>query len=194
MNIGVLGGTFDPPHIGHLILAESARIELSLQTIFFLPNYVSPFKEEMHSLEADVRAELVSLAITGNKNFCVEFSEVKKHEVSYTVDTLRSLKVKYPDEHLFLLMGADAFNEFHLWKEPDEIVKLSTLAIALRPGNKIDLTSHPFGEFATLFSIPQIDVSSTDIRQRIREGKSIQYLVPWTVQTFIESKRLYRDS
>lgn len=144
MNIGVLGGTFDPPHIGHLILAESARIELSLQTIFFLPNYVSPFKEEMHSLEADVRAELVSLAITGNKNFCVEFSEVKKHEVSYTVDTLRSLKVKYPDEHLFLLMGADAFNEFHLWKEPDEIVKLSTLAIALRPGNKIDLTSHPF--------------------------------------------------
>ncbi len=204
MNIGLFGGTFDPPHIGHLILVEYACSEFNLETVFFIPNYISPFKsmlsqtntpdlKEVHPLaNAETRCEMVELAIVGNKKFKGEYSEVERKEVSYSIDTIRMISKKYSTDNLFLIMGADAFQDFPLWKEPDEIVKLATIAVAHRPGIKINLTTHPFGEYARIFTMPLIDLSSSDIRERISQGKSIQYLVPWTVQTFIEAKGLYR--
>jgi nicotinate-nucleotide adenylyltransferase len=137
---------------------------------------------------------MVELAVSDNERLKGEYFEVRHAGVSFTVDTLRRLREQHPDDALFLLMGADTFLEFHLWKEPDAIAKIATLAVAERPGHAIDFASHPYGKAARRFSMPLLDISSTDIRRRVREGISIQYLVPWAVQVFIHSQGLYRES
>jgi nicotinate-nucleotide adenylyltransferase len=194
MNIGIYGGTFNPPHLGHLILAQSAIDALSLDHVLLLPAFQSPFKLLSESLSAELRAEMVELAVSGNPLLRGEYHEVLKGEVSYTIDTLRYIRSRQPDDKLFLLMGEDTFSEFHLWKEPDDILALATLAVAGRPGHGAsEITPHPYEKAARRFSMPLLDISSTDIRRRIREGVSIQYLVPWTVQVFIEAHGLYRE-
>ncbi len=194
MNIGVYGGTFNPPHLGHLILAQSAIDALALDRVLLVPAFQSPFKLQSESLPAEMRAEMVELSVSDNEKLEGEYYEVQHAGVSFTVDTLRHLRAKHPDDALFLLMGADTFLEFHLWKEPVAIAEIATLAVAERPGYEIDLASHPYGKAARSFSMPLIDISSTDIRRRVREGLSIQYLVPWAVQVFIASHGLYRET
>jgi nicotinate-nucleotide adenylyltransferase len=194
MNIGVYGGTFNPPHLGHLILTQSAIDALMLDRILLVPAFQSPFKTHSESLPAEIRAEMVELAISDNTRLMGEYYEVHRAGVSFTVDTLRQIQAEHPDDSLFLLMGADTFLEFHLWKEPEAIAEIATLAVAERPGYEIDLAAHPYGKTARRFSMPLIEISSTDIRRRVREGFSIKYLVPWTVQVFIESKGLFRES
>lgn len=193
MNIGVYGGTFNPPHLGHLILAQSAIDALGLDRVLLVPAFRSPFKLQSECLSAEIRSEMVELAVSGNQRLRGEYYEALRGGVSFTVDTLRHLRATYPGDELFLLMGADTFNEFHLWKEPEAIVDLAAIAVAQRQGSEIDLSSHPYGKAARIFSMPLVDISSTDIRRRVREGQSIQYLVPWTVQVFIESQGLYRE-
>lgn len=190
--VGIFGGTFDPPHVGHLILAEHAVIGLELDDLLFVPTYRSPFKQDQPTLGAETRCEMVELAVVDNRKFQVDYSEARNPEVSYTIDTVDAILRHYPEAKIFILMGADAYMDFPSWKEPDEIVKRATIGVALRPGFRLDLTKHPYGEFARIFPMPLIDISSTEIRARIREGRSIRYLVPWTVQTFIEANRLYR--
>ncbi|MFZ1730048.1 MAG: nicotinate-nucleotide adenylyltransferase [Bacteroidota bacterium] len=194
MNIGVYGGTFNPPHLGHLILAQSAIDGLGLDRVLLVPAFQSPFKLQSESLPAEIRAEMVELAISDNERLKGEYYEVLHAGVSFTVDTLKQLKAKHPDDTLFLLMGADTFLEFHLWKEPETIVEIATLAIAERPGYEIDLSAHPYAKAARKFSMPLIEISSTDIRRRVREGLSIKYLVPWTIQVFIHSQGLYHET
>ena len=193
MNIGIYGGTFDPPHIGHLILAQSAIDALELDHVLLVPAWRSPFKSESDSLPPLQRAEMVELAISGNSLLRGEYCEIERGAVSYTVDTLRKIRDAHPGDTLFLLMGADTFSEFHLWKDPEEILSLATPAVAGRPGHELTEVDYPFVKAARQFSMPLIDVSSTDIRKRVREGRSIQYLVPWTVQVFIMSQGLYRS-
>lgn len=193
MNIGIYGGTFNPPHLGHLILAQSAIDTLALDHVLFVPAFRSPFKLRSESLSAAVRAEMVELAVSDNTRIRGEYCEVTREDVSYTIDTLRHIRSQHPGDTLFLLMGADTFSEFHLWKEPADIVALATLAVAERPGSTLDLSAHPYGKAAQRFSMPLIDISSTDIRRRIREGASINYLVPWAVSVFIHSQGLYRE-
>jgi nicotinate-nucleotide adenylyltransferase len=192
MNIGVYGGTFNPPHLGHLILAQSAIDAFDLDHVLLVPAFQSPFKLQSESLPAEIRAEMVELATTDNRKLKGEYYEVQHAGVSFTIDTLRELKTQHPDDTLFLLMGADTFLEFHLWKDPDAIADIATLAVAERPGYEVDLSAHPYGKTARSFSMPLIEISSTDIRRRVREGLSIQYLLPWTVRILIESQRLYR--
>ncbi|MCB2203743.1 nicotinate-nucleotide adenylyltransferase [bacterium] len=192
MNIGIYGGTFNPPHIGHLILAQSAIDALQLDHVLLVPAFRSPFKLQSESLSAEVRAEMVELAVSGNDRIRGEYYEVLKGDVSYTVDTLRHIHDEHPDDELFLLMGEDTFAEFHLWKDPEDILSLATPAVAGRPGYDAAAAGHAYEKAARRFSMPLIDVSSTDIRRRLREGLSIQYLVPWTVQVFIMSQGLYR--
>ncbi|PLX31808.1 MAG: nicotinate (nicotinamide) nucleotide adenylyltransferase [Ignavibacteria bacterium] len=193
MNIGIYGGTFNPPHLGHLILAQSAIDALDLDHVLLVPAFQSPFKRLSESLSAELRAEMVELAVSDNPRIRGEYHEVLRKEVSYTIDTLRHIRESHPDDTLFLLMGADTFNEFHLWNDPAEIVSLATLAVADRPGNALDLSAHPYGKAARRFSMPLIDISSTDIRRRIRENQSINYLVPWAVSVFIHSQGFYRE-
>ena len=192
MNIGIYGGSFDPPHIGHLILAECAREALSLDRVLFVPAWVSPFKEGETRLPAGLRAEMVQLAISGNNHFDGEYWEVHREQVSYTIDTLRHIRKHHPGDSLYLLMGSDTYRDFPAWKEPEEIISLVTLAVAQRPGHQAPLDLHRFGTAAVTFNMPLVDVSSSDIRSRVRDGRSIQYLVPWTVKTFIEAQELYR--
>lgn len=194
MNIGVYGGTFNPPHIGHLILAESAIDGLGLDRVLLVPAAQSPFKEADESPPAEVRAEMVELAVSGNRRLAGEYAEALRGGVSYTVDTLRMLRERHPGDTLFLLMGADTFNEFPLWRDPDAITALATIGVAERPGHPLDLSAHPYGKAARSFSMPLIDVSSTDIRARVRAGLSVRYLVPWTVEVFISSQGLYREA
>lgn len=193
MNIGIYGGTFNPPHIGHLILAQSAIDALALDHVLLVPAFQSPFKRQSESLPAAERAEMVELAVSDNDRIRGEYYEVRKEDISYTVETLQHIRDRHPDDTLYLLMGEDTFAEFHLWKDPEDILALATPAVAGRPGYSPDTTAHPYEKAARRFSMPLIDISSTDIRRRIREGQSIQYLVPWTVQVFITSHGLYRE-
>ncbi len=193
MRLGIFGGTFDPPHLGHLILAEHAAAELALDRVIFTPASVSPFKREASSLPAELRCELVSLAIVGNQRFVCDDAEARRGDVSYSVETVREVAARHPQEQLFVLMGADSFADFPRWKDPGEIVRLAKIGVALRPGIRLDLAKHPFGEYAQVFPMPLLDISSSDIRRRIREGKSVRYILPWTVQTFIEANGLYRS-
>ena len=193
MNIGVYGGTFNPPHIGHLILAQQAIDALGLDRVLLVPAYQSPFKLRSESLSVELRSEMVELAVSGNDRLAGEYYEAQRGGVSFTVDTLRHLRERQPGDGLFLLMGADTFNEFHLWKEPEAITALATIAVAERPGAPLGLAAHPYGAMARTFPMPLVDVSSTDIRRRIREGRSIRYLVPWTVEVFIAAQGLYRE-
>ncbi len=192
MRTGLLGGTFDPPHTGHLILAEHARVELKLDNVIFVPNSISPFKTTRYISNADIRAEMVQLAVSDNPCFSTELFEISQQGISYTVDTLRYLTAKHPADTFILLMGADTFTDFPHWKNPDEVVSLAQIAVGVRPGSAHDFSSHKYRNDAIFLHTPLIDISSSNIRQRVREGKSIQYLVPWAVKIFIESAGLYR--
>jgi len=191
MRTGLLGGTFNPPHLGHLLLAESALHELALDRVLFLPAWQSPFKQSDSNADAAIRCEMVSLAISDNTHFALDTREADRGGVSYTIETMRLLRSAHPSDELFLLLGADAFNEFPQWKMPDEIAREVTLAVACRSGISPDLASHPYASQAQLFAMPSVEISSSDIRRRVAKGESIRYLVPWTVRTFIEATGLY---
>jgi nicotinate-nucleotide adenylyltransferase len=192
MNLGIYGGSFDPPHIGHLALADSAMEAFALDTVLLVPAWRSPFKQHDVPAPPELRAEMVELAISDNRTLKGEYSEILRAGLSWTVDTLRDLRVRHPEARLHLLMGADTFAEFHLWREPEEIASMAALCVAQRPGAPDDPAAHPFGDRVRTFSMPQLGISSSDIRRRVREGRSIRYLVPWTVRTFIEARGLYR--
>lgn len=192
MRIGLFGGSFDPPHYGHLIFAEEARETLKLDRVLFMPAYRSPFKPEEQGATAETRAELVELAVHDNPHFDLNIFEAARKETSFTVDTLRHLKKEFPGDTLYLLVGADAFAEFKDWKEPEEILALARIAVALRPGSPMDVRTLPFGDRVETFPMPLIDISASDIRARVKAGRSILYLVPWQVKTFIEYMGLYK--
>jgi nicotinate-nucleotide adenylyltransferase len=192
MNIGLFGGSFDPPHLGHLLLAEQACETLALDKLIFIPAYHSPFKSSDQATSIETRCELTQLAINDNPRFELSIFEAERKETSFTIDTLRHFKSEYPSDTLYLMVGADAFAAFKDWKEPDEIVKLAKLAIALRPDSPQDISGLPYAEHTTILAMPLIDISSTDIRQRVKEGRSILYHVPWQVKTFIDYMGLYK--
>ncbi len=193
MNIGIYGGTFNPPHLGHLVLAQSALDALDLDLVLFVPAYVSPFKTQRDVLSAELRCEMVELALSDNRKFRGEYWEALRRKTSYSVDTLRYLSRIFPDDTLHLLMGADTFREFHLWKDPDDIVRLARICVAERLHHRFVDASHEYMENVISFPMPLLDISSSDIRRRVAEGRPIQYLVPWAVQVFIEAQGLYRD-
>lgn len=189
MNIGVFGGTFDPPHIGHLIVAEHAREELGLNKILFIPSAISPHKQDHHLSEPQFRLEMVHLAVLGHTFFEPSDVEIKRGGVSYTVDTLRKLKEIHPGVSLTLLVGLDNLAEFNAWKSPDIIFQLASVAVMTRPGFKCygNESSKKF----ILCKVPDIEVSSSDIRERFRNGKSIRFLVPKAVESYINFRGLY---
>ena len=192
MRIGILGGTFNPPHLGHLLLAESARDELALDQVVFIPAWRSPFKDSEECVDARIRLEMVALAISDNAHFVCDGFEVERARVSYTVDTIEHRRSAYPEDELFLLLGADTFGEFHSWKNPERIVENATLAVARRAGRPSLPAGILYSRQTRHFEMPAVHISSTDVRQRVRTGQSIRYLVPWTVRTFIEAQGLYR--
>lgn len=186
--IGILGGTFDPPHNGHLALATAAIRELRLIRVIFIPARFPPHKPaEDVSSEGD-RVAMLKLAIDVDSRFEVSKIELERDGPSFTVDTLARLKIDNPGDDFFFLIGSDNVSEMETWRKPEEILKLVRVAAVVRPGYSIR------GKFADLiekFEMDAVDISSTDIRERVRSGEPIAGLVPGPVEDYIKSKGLY---
>lgn len=191
--IGILGGTFDPIHSGHLILAQELLERFLLHKVIFIPSATPPHKNDKSVSPTQHRFEMTKMAIEDNTRFEISDIELKREGKSYTIDTIRELKKLYPDSDLYLLAGSDALTEFDTWKDPDRIFEEVKVVLGVRPGyDKIDL-DNPFFKKSIMTEINGLHVSSTQIRHRVREGKSIKYLVPLKVEEYIKAKGLYTE-
>ena len=192
MKIGVLGGTFDPPHIGHLLLASDARDSLGLDRLVFIPTGAQPLKVDNPPVASPQdRLEMVRLSIADDANYSVDEAEIGRKGLSFTVDTLEHLTSRFPSAKLFLLLGEDSLASFDRWREPARIRALATLAVMRRDGARGGAAS-PAPSGVLEVSARRVDVSSTEIRARLRAGKSIKGFVPESVEQFIEARGLYR--
>jgi len=188
MKIGILGGTFNPIHIGHLILAEEAREKLGLDKIIFVPAFLPPHKDNSDIAPAGMRLNMVKLASGGNKHFAVSDIEIKRDGRSYTIETIKKFKEIYPKEELYFLIGSDLLKYLDDWKDVSEIIKMVKFIAVTRPGYPLE----KIPAYISTLAIRAVDISGFEIRSCIKEGKSFRYLVPEAVYNFIIKKRLYR--
>ncbi len=214
--LGILGGTFNPIHYGHLAAAEEVRDRLKLNRVLFIPSYLPPHKLEKEVPSAVQRMEMVRLAISGNDHFEPSDLEIKRGGTSYTIDTIKALGQTYPGAELYFITGLDTFLEIQTWHEWEKLLTLCCFVVLSRPGYcfadimKIDFMKsaeeelialdrgdkkHALirsGTFTILLeTVPLYDISSTDIRERVKESKSIKYHLPEAVEIYIMNKRLY---
>jgi len=189
--IGLFGGTFDPPHLGHLIAAQEVQDKLKLDRIFFIPACLPPHKKKVKISFIIHRLNMVKLAVRDNPGFKVSDLELRRKGPSYTIDTLRTLKNEYPQAQFHLILGIDNLNHIHTWKKPEEIFKLSRVVFITRPGITLNKTSKWLNS-SKLLDVTKVDISSSDIRERIKKGKSIRYLVPDKILKYIASHNLYK--
>lgn len=187
-NLGVFGGTFDPPHIGHLILARYAYVELNLNKILFVPARNQPHKKEKNIASPEARLEMLKLAIRDDNRFEVSSMEIERKGLSYTYQTLKGLKKLYPESELYFIIGGDNIVDIETWKNPEEIFNLATVAAAMRPEYVL---KGKYKNRIKIFNMPQIDISSTMIRNMIRGGQTVKHLVPSSVEKYIKHNRLY---
>ncbi|HET9719782.1 MAG TPA: nicotinate-nucleotide adenylyltransferase [Solirubrobacteraceae bacterium] len=196
MRVGILGGTFNPPHIAHLICAQEAWLALKLDRVLVIPAARPPHKEVEDEPGPGHRLELCRQAVAGDPRLEVCTAELDRSGLSYTVDTLELLHSQAPDSELFLIVGGDAAAGLPGWHEPERVLSLARLAVARRRGTSrraVDeaLSSLPGGERAAFFGMPRVEISSTLVRRRVRCGEPIRYLVPDAVADYIEEHRLY---
>jgi nicotinate-nucleotide adenylyltransferase len=191
LRLGVLGGTFDPVHVGHLILAETARDEKSLDRVLFIPAG-QPWRKSGRSIApAEHRLAMLRLAIEGNGSFDVSSVEVDRGGPSYTADTLKELGGLFPGADFFFIMGEDALADLPNWRRPERIAELATLLVAGRGGAEA-VTPPGLDARIEWLHMPVVQISATDIRERVRTGRSIRYLVPTMVEAYIQKHGLYR--
>jgi nicotinate-nucleotide adenylyltransferase len=188
---GLLGGTFDPPHLGHLIVAQDAALALGLDRIVFIPAAVPPHKLGQPITPAPLRARMLELALDADQRFGIDALELERSGPSFTVDTIRDLSRREPATEWTLLLGADQFAEFSTWREPDEIRRLARLAVLSRGGNDGRETAARAVAGVTAVPVTRIDISSTEVRRRVAAGRPIRYLVPAAVEQFIFEQGLY---
>jgi nicotinate-nucleotide adenylyltransferase len=196
VRIGILGGTFNPPHLGHLICAQEAYLQLGLDRVRLIPARVPPHKPVEDEPGPEHRLELCRLAIQGDERFDVSDLEIVRAGPSYTVDTLEELHSSAPENELFLIVGGDVAAGLPSWHRAERVLSLATLAVAKRRGTSraaVDgaLGSLPGGEHARFFRMPRIGISSTLLRDRVRAGQPIRYYVPDPVERYIDRHRLY---
>jgi nicotinate-nucleotide adenylyltransferase len=197
VRVGILGGTFNPPHLGHLVCAQEALLQLELERVVLIPARRPPHKPVEADPGIEHRLALCRAAISNDtERFEVSDLEARREGTSYTVDTLRELRSAMLDSQLFLIVGADVAVGFPRWREPDEVMSLATLSVAGRPGTdraaiEQALTEVPGGDRAEFFDMPEIGVSSTMIRDRVRRGEATRYLTPDAVREYVDRHRLY---
>lgn len=195
MEIGVFGGSFDPPHLGHLAVAQDAQEALGLDLILFVPARVSPFKTEESGTDPDIRLRMVETALAGHPGFRVWDGELRRDPPSFTVDTLAALNAEYGQASLTLLMGEDQWASFPDWRAPERILDLARVAVLDREGHEDSGGDPEEGEWPSVrVAVRRMDISSTEIRERVREGRSIRFLVPESVRKQILSHNLYGAS
>ncbi len=196
--VGVLGGTFNPPHLAHLVCASEAAAQLRLDRVLLTPVALPPHKDADKDPGAAERLELCRLAVAGDERLAVCDIEVVRGGPSYTVDTLRALHERDPEDQLTFILGGDIALGLPTWHEPEAVLGLATLAVAEREGaaraDVAERLTEAFGGLATLafFDMPRIDISSSEVRRRVAEGRSIRYLVPDAVADRIQQGGLYR--
>jgi nicotinate-nucleotide adenylyltransferase len=200
MRLGVFGGSFDPVHYGHLLLAECCREECQLDCVWFLPAAVPPHKQRRKLTGARQRVEMLELALAGHDRLAVSTLEIDRGGVSYTVDTLEAIHEREPGAQLFLPMGADSLRDFPKWHRPDRICQLAMPIVVQRADSpEVDtrvlagvLAPEKLAEMRRFqIEMPRMDLSSTDIRQRIAAGRSIRYRTPRSVEKYIQTHGLY---
>jgi nicotinate-nucleotide adenylyltransferase len=195
---GILGGTFNPPHVGHLVMALEALDQLELDRVLLMPVAQPPHKEAPSDPGAGVRLELCRLATWGEDRVEVSGLEIERGGASYTVDTLRALHERDPEHALTFIVGGDMAYSLPTWREPEAVLELARLAVAEREGlRREDIAErldplHP-GDRLVFFDMPRMDLSSSDIRERVGAGRSIRYLVPDPVVDAIRTRSLYRQ-
>jgi nicotinate-nucleotide adenylyltransferase len=198
MKIGLMGGTFNPIHLGHLIITEFIRINLSLDKVIFIPSGNPPHKDLDEIISAKHRYNMALLAVDSNPHFQISLSEINRRGISYTVDTIREFIENFPNDELFFIIGADSLNELTKWKEFILLFKITNFIAIGRPGiskedclNKINELHDKYNVNIDYIDGPLIEISSTDIRQRVSKDKSIKYLVPETIEEYIKVNNLY---
>lgn len=192
MRIGIFGGTFDPPHVGHLIAAQDAYSALGLDRLLFVPAAVPPHKQGVVSTPAEARLEMLRAAVAGDPRFEVDDVELRRPGPSYTVDTLRELRRRDPSAALTLLMGVDQFRDLHTWREPLEIARLAEVVVLTRAG--VADVGTPLDIPYRLVPVTRVDLSATEIRRRVAAGEPIRYLVPAAVESIIVREGFYRGA
>jgi nicotinate-nucleotide adenylyltransferase len=196
VRVGILGGTFNPPHLGHLVCAQEAYLQLDLDLVMLIPARIPPHKPVEDEPGIEHRLELCRLAAGGDERLTVSAIEAARPGPSYAVDTLQELSSQAPDNELFLIVGGDIAAGLPQWREPERVLALATLAVAKRRGTaraRVDRALHELsgGERAMFFRMPRIGVSSTMIRRRVRAGQPIRYFVPDAVAGYVEQLGLY---
>ena len=200
MRIGILGGTFDPVHLGHLLIAEESRIGLGLDQVLFVPAGRPWLKESQPLTDASHRVRMVELAVESNPHFQVRRNEVDRPGLTYTVDTLEELRSEVPDgAEFYFILGLDAFESFHRWKQPERILELCRLVVVSRPGyadeerERLLVRYRDRSDRICLLPVHSVDFSATEIRRRAAEGISFRYQVPEAVEAYIAEQGLYRQ-
>ncbi len=197
MRIGILGGTFDPVHLGHLILAEQCREQASLDEVWFVPAGTPPHKQQQTISPAADRIAMLELATAGHAQFLVSDIEIKRQGTSYTVETLASLASEDDSRELFLLLGADMLEDLPNWREPERILELAQLIAVNRGRQPASIpeslqSRYPQAEARIQYAeMPAVAISATDLRERARKGRSLRYMTPRAVECYIHQKRLY---
>lgn len=197
---GIMGGTFDPIHFGHLVIANEVLDQYKLDKIIFIPTGTPPHKSTEGMSSAYHRYMMVQFATMSNPNFFVSDLETRKIGICYTIDTLREIKEKYKDTSFYFITGTDAVLDLPTWKEPENVLKLCNFIAVNRPGyisdnldEKINKIIKKYGGSIEAIKVPQLQISSTDIRERICNNRSIKYLLPEIVEQYILENRLYKN-
>jgi nicotinate-nucleotide adenylyltransferase len=189
---GLMGGTFDPIHVAHLIIAEEALDRLGLDRVIFVPSARPPHKPGSEITPVEHRLEMVRLAVADNPRLSVSDIEARRDDTSYTIETVSALETELGgDEKLYFIMGSDSLAQFFTWKDPLDLLSACEFVVVPRPGAAIEDGDPRIREKATVLDMPMLDVASSDIRSRLRAGRSVRYLVPGPVRAYIEAKNLY---
>lgn len=198
--IGIFGGTFDPIHYGHLLLAETCRRVLQLSEVRLVVNSVSPHKTAADVTAAHLRADMVKLAVSGYPEFVTDRREIRRGGPSFTVETLREFRAEFPDRPLWFLMGADSLMDLPSWREPESIVELASVAAVNRPGFPLpdsrtlpSLIGARLAAAVRLIRMPGTDISSTELRTMAANGDPLRFLTPRAVEVLIQQHELYRQ-
>lgn len=199
MTLGILGGAFNPPHLGHLVLAQEAYVQLGLDAVVWVPIGQAPHREIEQDPGAEVRLTMVEHATSADERFGVSRIEVDREGPSYTVDTLRAIRAARPDEELVLILGADQAARLPSWHEPEEVMALARVGVAERDAVDREAVTAQISvlggaDRVTFFEMPRIDVSSTLVRRRAAAGLPIRYLVPDKVANYVGAQSLYGAS
>jgi nicotinate-nucleotide adenylyltransferase len=196
VRLGILGGTFNPPHLGHLVCAQEAHSQLGLDRVLFVPARIPPHKPVEHEPGPEHRLEMCRLAVAGDGRFAVSDMELQREGPSFTVDTLKVLSTQAPQDELVLILGGDIAAGLTEWHEPEHVLELAGVAIAERRGTPRDdvdrtLAQLSGGDRARFFAMPRIGISSTMLRRRMSAGEPIRYFVPDQVEDYIQRHGLY---